>query len=544
MRCKPEAVVFVLEIAMSAQAIALCRVSTPGQKRDGNLDPQIERVNKAADYLNVDIIKRWEIAASSRKGKNIKRKDLREMQAYCRQNKRVKFLIVDESDRFMRSIGEYYWWKQEFKNLGVQLILANKPGVDPDDQAAVFDELIDVYKAEQSNNERITKTPEKQMSKMRAGYYCFAPLPGYRKTIIPSLHEPDPERFSLLQAAFKSVANGVATPNEALKRMNADGYTTVNGNQMDMARFRQIIVKPFYDGTIQVSDWEVATKNGKHTPMITKAERAAILFIMSGKKKKFAVNKKNPEFPLNETLCYDCQQEAMRQYKLTGYRNHNGKAKDQNSRHYYERYRCRGCNTHFTKKELHDKVSIRLDTVVLDDRELLIKELKSLWRSTVDINQQKVVALKSREYAIGEAQSKMAVELAATDNATVKSAMVAAIESKEQEKLAIQADIKAYSDVDAELEDFISYSVNYTEELKAKYWSLDWDRRKRCELLLFPDGFFVTRQKKVYTPRVSAIYRDTTMKKEPQKALNSQILSYGGPSGTRTHDTLLKRQVL
>ena len=236
--------------------------------------------------------------------------------------------------------------------------------------------------------------------------------------------------------------------------------------------------------------------------------------------------------PDSETLCYDCYQEAMRQYKLTGYRNHNGKTKDQASRHYYKRYRCRGCNTYFTRKELHDKASKRLDTVILEDREILIQELKNLWRSRVSTNQQKVAGLQAREHVITEAQSKMAAELAVTDNETVKRALVAAIEDKEQEKLVIQADIKSYSDVDTELEDFISYSINYTEELKAKYWSLDWDRRKRCELLLFPDGFFVTRQKKVYTPRVSPIYRDKTMKKEPQMALNSSNSVYGGPSGT------------
>ncbi len=525
-------------------AIALCRVSTKKQLDDGNLDPQVTRVNKAAEFLETEIVHRWEIAASSRKGKNIRRKDLREMQDFCRRNKRVKYLIVDEVDRFMRSINEYYWWKQEFANIGVRLIHANKPGVNPDDQSAVFDELIDVYKAEQSNNERITKTPEKQMSKMRAGYYTFAPLPGYRKTETPSLHEPDPERFGLLQTAFKSVANGTATPNEALKKMNNSGYTTVNGNQMDMARFKQIIVKPYYDGTIQVANWEIATENGLHTPMITKAERAAILFIMSGKKKKFAVNKKNPEFPLNETLCYDCQYEQKPQDKITGYRNHNGKSKSLDERRYYQRYRCRGCNTYFTKEELHSKVSFKLDSTVLDERELLVKELTSLWRSQVSNNLSKITALKNRVHLIEQQQAKMAMELAGTDNETVKRAMVAAIENKEQEKLATQADIKAYGDVDNELEDFIAYSIDYTENLKAKYWSLDWDRRKRCELLLYPDGFYVNRQKKVYTPRVSAIYRDKTMKKEPKTALVSTISVDGGPSGTRTHDTLLKRQVL
>jgi DNA invertase Pin-like site-specific DNA recombinase len=533
MRCKPEAAVFVLEITMPVQAIVLCRVSTPGQKRDGNLDPQIERVNKAAVFLGAEIVRRWEIAASSRKGKNVKRKDLLEMQEYCRHNKRVKYLIVDEVDRFMRSIDEYYYWKVKFKNIGVQLVHANKPDVDPDNQGAVFDELIDVYKAEQSNNERITKTPEKQMSKMRAGYYPFPPLPGFKTSSVKSLHDRDPERFYLLQTAFKSVANGSATPNEALKRMNKAGYVTTGGNPFDMEQFKRVAVKPYYAGIIQVSDWGVATENGLHTPyMLTKLEHEALKTIISGKGKKFAVNKKNPAYPMNETLCYDCQQEAMRQYKLTGYRNHNGKTKELENRQYYERYRCRGCNTHFTKDDLHQKVSSKLDSTVLDDRDMLIQELKTLWRSRVSTNQQKVAGLKSREHLIEAAQSQMAGELAATSNETVKKALVAAIESKEQEKLAIQADIKAYSDVDTELEDFIAYSIDYTERLKAKYWSLDWDRRKRCELLLYPDGFFVTRQKKVYTPRVSPIYRDKTMKKEPQMALNSVNSLNGGASVT------------
>ena len=529
---------------VNTQAIVLCRVSTPGQMRDGNLDPQIERVNKAADFLEATIVRRWELAISSRKGKNIKRKDLLEMYEFCRRNKRVKYLIVDEVDRFMRSIDEYYWWKVQLKGIGVQLIHANKPHVNPDDQAAVFDELIDVYKAEQSNHERITKTPEKQMAKMRAGYYPFPPLPGYQKSSVPSLHDVDPERFMLLQTAFRSIINDTATPNEALNQMTKAGYLTVGGNTMDMERFKQLAVKPYYAGIIQVADWEVATDNGLHTHMLTKQEHETLKQIMSGKQKKFAVNKKNPDYPMNETLCWDCLQEAITTGKITGYRNHNGKVKDGATPKYYERYRCRGCNTYFTRYELHDKVDKRIKTVVLDDKDLLIAELKELWRDEAGTNRNKLAALQQREHAIEQEQANLALELAATDNETVKRALVAAIEQKEQEKLTVQANIMAYSDPDKDIEQFIGYAINYTEDLRLKYWELDWDRRKRCELLLFPDGIFTTRSKKVYTPSVSAIYRDTTKQKAPKRGLKTAKTVDGGPGGTRTLDTLLKRQVL
>lgn len=513
---------------MQTQAITLCRVSTLGQLRDGNLDPQIERVNKAAELLDVNIVKRWEVAASSRKGKNMKRKDLQEMLAFCRKNRRVKYLIVDEPDRFMRSVKEYYWWKVEFERVGVEIRFANNPLANSEDDRVVFDELIDVYRAEQSNNERITKTPEKQMAKMRAGYYPFPPLPGYRKTDVLSLHEPDPERFHLLRAAFKSVASGIATPNEALKKMTESGYRTINGNAMDMEHFKRFAVRPYYAGIIQVADWPVATEQGLHTPMLTKEEHEALKQIMSGKKRKFAINKKNPDYPMNEMLCFDCRAELMGQYKLTGYRNHNGKTTASDERRYYHRYRCRGCNTYFTRDELHDKVSTKLDNIILEDKELLIAELRTAWRSQMATNTNKIVALENRIHTIEQEQVKLAVSLATTDSEVAKDALTAAIEQKEQDKQAAATEMAIYTDIDAEMEAFIGYSINYTEELKAKYWSLDWDRRKRCEQLLFPDGFYVTREKNVYTPRVSPIYREDSKQKDLTK---HQVSLLGGPGG-------------
>ena len=88
------------------KAIALCRVSTKGQLLDGNLEPQTESVNKAAALLDVDLVRVWALAVSSRKGKNLKRKDLLEMLEFCKRYRSVKYLIVDEVDRFMRSIKE------------------------------------------------------------------------------------------------------------------------------------------------------------------------------------------------------------------------------------------------------------------------------------------------------------------------------------------------------------------------------------------------------------------------------------------------------
>ena len=539
----PEVAVYVGGYKLiSIQAIALCRVSTKGQLMDGNLEPQKARIIKAAEYLDVEVARWWELAVSSRKGKNIKRKDLLEMIEFCKKHRAVKYLIVDEVDRFMRSIDEYYWWKVQFKNIGVQLRHANRPEVDPSDDRSIFDELIDVYRAESSNNERIHKTPDKQMAKMCAGYYTFAPLPGYRTSSTPSLHEVDPERFTLLQRAFKALAARTLTVDEALKQMTANGYRTINGNSMDMARFKQLAVKPYYAGIIQVSDWPVATEHGLHVPMISKDEHEMIKFIVSGKKKKFVVNKKNDDFPLNEMLCFDCYEEAKKQGKLTGYRNHNGKKKDVESRRYYYRYRCRGCNNYFKRAELHGLVSTRLDRLSKDIVywDELTKSLKTAWKSEVENTTNRITALERRKHALEDEQTKLAVSLANAASPAVVAATQNAIELNAAEVQDTSIAIQKLSN-DDELDEFIGFAVSYTEQLRQNYWKLDWPDRKRCEQLLFPDGFYTTRQKKVYTPRISAMYRSKSIKKEPRKALVSVD---GGPGGTRTHDTLLKRQVL
>ena len=105
-------------------AVALCRVSTSKQRLYGNsLEAQEVRITKAAELLGADLhdSRIWRLDVSSKKGKNLKRKDILQIFDTCKKDKQIRFFIIDEPDRFMRSIDEYYWWKVEFKKINVQL---------------------------------------------------------------------------------------------------------------------------------------------------------------------------------------------------------------------------------------------------------------------------------------------------------------------------------------------------------------------------------------------------------------------------------------
>lgn len=138
-----------------------------------------------------------------------------------------------------------------------------------DDIYALFEEMIDVFRAEASYQERITKVRDKMQARVRKGYYPFRPNQGYRETGESGLHEPDPARFPLLRRAFLDVLSQEHTPTQALKRLNSAGHTTPRGNRsLDIDKFMKLLRNPYYAGAIRIADWP-HNDAAPHTPMIT-----------------------------------------------------------------------------------------------------------------------------------------------------------------------------------------------------------------------------------------------------------------------------------
>lgn len=106
-------------------AIASCRVSTPEQELNNSLNRQHESVLNAAEDLDVTIDRYWSGNTSSKHGTNTKRRDIKEMVAYCKKNPRIKYLIVDRPDRFMRSIDEAAYFEVLFRDIGVRVWYAS-----------------------------------------------------------------------------------------------------------------------------------------------------------------------------------------------------------------------------------------------------------------------------------------------------------------------------------------------------------------------------------------------------------------------------------
>jgi DNA invertase Pin-like site-specific DNA recombinase len=526
----------------NVQSIALCRVSTKKQLDDGNTAPQVERVKQAANYLDAELVKMWELAVSSRKGKNVNRKDLREMLAYCRLHKKVKYLIVDEADRFMRSIEEYYWWKMEFKRIGVRLILANRPDVDPDDDRAVFDELIDVYRAEQSNNERITKTPEKQKQRILLGYYPGNPPAGYKKGIVSGLPDPDDIFWPMIRDNLKEVLTQQYTLAESLKHLTNAGYRTRNfgprakgGQKIDMNRYKSLICNPFYAGVIEFGSYDVRNQNILHETMITLEEHAKIVAIVNKTGRKFTVKRDNPLFPLNNLMsCIRCGEDMTKQM-LVGYTHNNGKKG--NSFHKYNRYRCRSCNKSILRDKVHESLNEVLERLILPPEHYsqLKRSLRKAWSKC---EADKLGRIASKNAVLADLKSK---KLKLIDSLATNPDLVEDIrEAIEQIKLKItnvEDELVDESDIERDFMEFCDFAIDYVKSWSDSWWLLDKEQMARCKQIIFPAGFAINEYEKVSTPEISIVFRGED---NEEVSKDADFLSLEGPVGLEPTTPCLK----
>ena len=112
-------------------------------------------------------------------------------------------------------------------------------------------------------------------------------------------------------------------------------------------------------------------------------------------------------------------------------------------------------------------------------------------------------------------------------------------EIAEAEKIAANA-----HDFEKDFDEFIDFAFDFMDNKDTKIWELDKPTLKVYKQLIFPAGIQVAQDKKVYNPIPSPIYTYKKQKTPQNEAVLADFSHSGGPSGTRTHDTLLKRQVL
>lgn len=509
------------------KAIALCRVSSDEQLQNNSLARQSASVMKMAEKLGVEIPQNyiWSGSISSKRGKNVERKDLKEILSTCRKDKKIKYIIVDEPDRFMRSIQEAFYWETVFQTVDVKVMYTDE-ALNTDNLSSKLLRFTKYLQAEGSNEERIKKSKEGHEKAIKDGRYTFVPPLGYVRGKVCGIPEIDPVIGPLLKTQLLKIANGLATPTVALQDYNRSiEVARPKKAPLKMDKWRAICTNPFYCGIIEVHKLVNASNpNGLHEKLITKEQHDKIVDVFSGKPKnqKGPNSAGNPLYPFNQMVTHvDCPCNKSKYNTFVGVTVKNGQGKE------YEKYKCRGCNMYLSREEMREKIKGVISTVELTksgDRALRDALTNVFELEEGDITSRQTQLYSQRANAKREAESVRDAFIGAREQ-TIRDSLEEKHKELTNRIRKYDEEINELGNFEAmEIRRFIDFAFNFISDLVRNILNLPPKEMQLCKQLLFPDGFCVDENKNVYTPKISPIYRLKSVKKDSDESLDSPVV--------------------
>lgn len=507
------------------KAIALCRVSSDEQLKNNSLNRQNEAVRMTAERHNLEIIKTWSGSASSKSGKNLRRKDLLEMMDFCKHNKCVKYVIVDEPDRFMRSVHEAGWYFVELEKLNVKVLFSDEKMNNGDVLSKLLIE-VGLITGEMSNEERAKKTKLGHEKAIRDGRYTFVPPLGYMRGKIRGVPEIDPVIGPLLKTQLLRIANKLVSPSVALRDFNQSvADAGLKRTQLKMDKWRRYCMNPFYCGVIELHKIvDGVCEKGLHEPLISRSQHESILeaFGCHPKNQKGPNSAGNPLYPFNQMVTHvGCPHTKSRYDKFVGVTVKNNQGKE------YEKYRCRGCYMTISREEMREKIKDILSSVELTrSGDIALRDALSevFELEEGDIASKQAQLYSQRKNAKKEADNLMDAFVHAKEQSTRDY-----LEEKHNELASrvkkLERDIEDLGNFEAlENRSFCAFALNYVNNLVHNVLSLPPKEMQLCKQLLFPDGFCMDENKNVYTTKISPLYRLETTKKDSSESSNSLMV--------------------
>ena len=78
----------------------------------------------------------------------------------------------------------------------------------------------------------------------------------------------------------------------------------------------------------------------------------------------------------------------------------------------------------------------------------------------------------------------------------------------------------------ADKEQFLRFAMDFVQNMSTNFFEVSQESRLRCKQLVFPGGFYMDAQNKVYTPEISPLYSLQTKKKDAEASINSHLVQH------------------
>ena len=269
------------------------RVSTKHQEENGgSLDDQKCKCEKYAKDNGYTIKGYFGGKHESAKtpGKLIK-----DMVAAIKKDKSVRYIIVNQADRFSRDAGQAINIINDLKSKDIVVIEA-LTGLDTSTPEGIMMMQVKLSLAQWDNSNRTSKFNSGRKHCMESGVWCGKRPIGYNKEgkSINAQFTIN-ETGKLIRKAFKWKLQGVNNY-RIMEKLSSMGLT------LSKQQIHKILTNPFYAGKIKSKFTDGAIIDGKHPAIISWEEFLQVQELLSGRTGVYKHKKETPRFPLKRHI--------------------------------------------------------------------------------------------------------------------------------------------------------------------------------------------------------------------------------------------------
>lgn len=338
------------------KAITYVRVSSKDQKEEGfSIPAQIRLLDEFALSKGYKIVKKFvDVETAAKKG----RKNFNLMIDYLEENKDVKTLLCEKTDRLSRNFFDIATLDDLVIGQDLNIVLVKENAVIHKNSKSQ-EKFIFGLKGLMAKNfsDNLSEETKKGLDeKVKLGLFpSHAPL-GYKNNTSTKLIELDESKVPMVQKLFELYATGDYSLQTITNLINKEGLRNYNSNELYKSSVEKILKNPFYYGKFR---WHGELCLGIYKPIISKELFDAVQEAFSSHH-KIKSNKRKFAFS-GLMICGKCGCAITAEM-------HKGK---------YTYYRCTGfkgkCgNTYIREEDLEKKFRELVKNISIDEQKMEI----------------------------------------------------------------------------------------------------------------------------------------------------------------------------
>ena len=289
------------------QAVIYCRVSTRDQVHNLSLPTQekscVDYCQRNGYGVNKVFVEQGESA------KTADRTELKNLLAYCRQNKgRIEVVVVYAVSRFAREKFSHLILREQLASLGITLRSVTEP-IDDSSTGKMIEGFLSTI-AQFDNDIRSERTVTGMKARLDRGGWTFPPPLGYLKSTDANGNKtiiPDPKRAGLITQAFEMYSMGLYSKHQVLDHLTHLGLTAKSGKPVSGQAFCQLLQNWFYAGILDVPSWGVRRPSNA-AALVSRETFDKVQALIDGRRRTVTPHQRNnPDFPLRHFVrCGRC----------------------------------------------------------------------------------------------------------------------------------------------------------------------------------------------------------------------------------------------